>query len=64
LWKIELAEELHKPVKRKFPWRREISNEIDQIWSADLLEMQKFSKWNKGFRYLLMVLDIFSKYDG
>ena len=24
--------------------------------------MQQFSKWNKGYRYLLMVLDVFSKY--
>jgi len=62
LWKIELADELHKPVKRKFPWCQVISNRIDQIWSADLVEMQKFSKRNKGYRYLLMVIDIFSKY--
>ena len=26
------------------------------------MEMQQFSKWNKGYRYLLMVLDVFSKY--
>jgi len=44
LWKKELADELHKPVKRKFPWQRVISNEIDQIWAANLVEMQKFSK--------------------
>jgi len=54
----ELADELHKPVKRKFPQRREISNGINQILSADLVEMQKFSKRNKRYRYLLMVLDI------
>ena len=32
------------------------------IWCSDLVEMQRFSKWNKGYRYLLMVLDLFSKY--
>ena len=37
-------------------------NHIDQVWCSDLVEMQQFSKWNKGFRYLLMVLDVFSKY--
>ena len=39
-----------------------ISNGIDEIWAADLVEMQKFSKWNKGVKYLLMVIDVFSKY--
>jgi len=58
----DLADELHKPVKRKFSRRRVISNGIDKIWGADLVEMQKFSKWNKGCKYLLMVIDIFSKY--
>ena len=37
-------------------------NHIDEVWCSDLVEMQQFSKWNKGFRYLLMVLDVFSKY--
>ena len=37
-------------------------NHIDEIWCSDLVEMQQFSKWNKGYRYLLMVLDGFSKY--
>ena len=35
---------------------------IDEIWAADLVEMQQFSKWNKGYKYLLMVIDVFSKY--
>lgn len=52
----------HKPVRRKFPKRRVISYGIDKIWSAGLVEMQKFSKWNKGIKYLLMVIDVFSKY--
>ena len=39
-----------------------IVNHIDEIWAADLVEMQQFSKWNKGYRYLLMVIDVFSKY--
>jgi len=43
----DLADELHKLMKRKFPRRRVISIVIDQIWAADLVEMQKFSKWIK-----------------
>ena len=39
-----------------------ISYGIDKIWAADLVEMQKYSKWNKGMKYLLMVTDVFSKY--
>ena len=35
---------------------------IDNIWGADLADMQLVSKFNKGFRFLLCVIDIFSKY--
>ena len=61
-WQEKLADELHKPIKRDFTRRRVIVNHIDEVWCSDLVEMQQFSKWNKGFRYLLMVLDVFSKY--
>ena len=47
---------------RNFSKRSVISNGIDTIWAADLVEMQTFSKWNEGIKYLLMVIDIFSKY--
>ena len=61
-WSQQLAEELHKPITKNFRKRRVISFGIDKIWAADLVEMQKFSKWNKGIKYLLMVIDVFSKY--
>ena len=61
-WLSLLATELRKPVKRSFPKRRVLSNGIDEIWAADLVEMGKFSKWNKGIRCLLMVIDVFSKF--
>ena len=61
-WQEKLADELHKPIKRNFTRRRVIVNGIDEIWCSDLIEMQKFSRWNAGYRYLLMVLDVFSKY--
>ena len=61
-WSQQLAEELHKPITRIFKKRRVISYGIDKIWAADLVEMQKYSKWNKGIKYWLMVIDIFSKY--
>ena len=61
-WSQQLAEELHKPITKNFSKRKVISNGTDKIWAADLVEMQKFSKWNKGIKYLLMVIDVFSRY--
>jgi len=37
-------------------------NGIDKIWAADLVEMQALSEFNRGFRYLLTVIDVFSKF--
>ena len=58
----QLAEELHKPVIRKFKKRKVHSVFKDNIWGADLEDMQLISKFNKGFRFLLCAIDIFSKY--
>ena len=57
----ELAEELYKAVTRKFQRRRVNVNGSDEIWAADLIDMQAFSKDNNGIKYLLTVIDIFSK---
>ena len=56
------AEKLDKPVIRNFKKRTVYSRFKDNIWSADLADMQLISKFNKGFRFLLCVIDIFSKY--
>ena len=61
-WAQELAEELQKPIRRKFAKRRVFGKGVDEIWAADLIEIQRFSEWNKGIKYLLMVIDIFSKF--
>ena len=61
-WSQQLADELHKPITINFSKRSVISNWIDEIWAADLVEMKNFSKWRKGIKYLLMVIDVFSKY--
>ena len=58
----ELAEELHKPIIRKLKRRKVRSTFTDNIWGADLTDMQLISKFNKGFRFLLYVIDIFRKY--
>ena len=59
---LDFAEELHKPIIRKFKKRTVASGFSGNIWGADLADMQLISKFNKGFRFLLCVIDIFSKY--
>ena len=59
---IQLANELHKPIIRKFNKRKVNYSFRDNIWGVDLADMQLLSKFNKGFRFLLCVIDIFSKY--
>ena len=57
----ELAEELHKVIIRKFKKRKSHLTFIDNIWGADLADIQLVSRFNKGFRFLLCVIDINSK---
>ena len=57
----QLAEELHKPITRKFKRREVYSAFKDHIWAADLADMQLISKFNIGFRFLLCVIDTYSK---
>ena len=59
---FQLAEELRKPIIRTFKKRKVYSGFEDNIWGADLADMQLITKFNKGFRFLLCVIDIFSKY--
>ena len=59
---IQLEKELHKPIIKKFNKRNAYSSFKDNIWGIDLADMQLLSKFNKGFRFLLCVIDIFSKY--
>ena len=57
----QLAKELHKPIIRKFKKRKVYSGFRDNIWGADLRDMQLISKLNNEFRFLQCVTDIFSK---
>ena len=58
----QLAEELYNATIRNFKKRTVYSRSKDNIWGDDLADMQLISKFNKGFRSLLCVIDIFSKY--
>ena len=55
----QLAEELRKPIIRKFKKKEVCSAFKDNIWAADLGDMQLISKFNEGFRFLLCVIDIY-----
>ena len=52
----------HKPIIRRFERRRVYSPTTDHQWQTDLVDMQQFSRQNKGYNYILTVIDIFSKY--
>ena len=58
----QLANELHKPIIKKFKKRKVHSSFRDNIWGADLADMQSLSKYNQGIKYLLCAIDLFSKY--
>ena len=58
----QLAGELLKPIIRKLKKRKVYSSFKDNIWGADIADMQLISKFNEGIKFLLCVIDIFSKY--
>ena len=58
----QLANELHKPIIRKFKKRKVYSSFRDNIWGVDLADIQSLSKYNKGIKYLLCATGFFSKY--
>ncbi len=57
-----LVNELHKPIKKNFMKRYVFVRNVDDIWAADLIDLRSHSKDNGGYKYVLMVIDVFSKY--
>jgi hypothetical protein len=53
---------LHKPARRHFKRNRIYVSYIDEMWEADLVDLQHFSNQNNGFKYLITIIDVFSKY--
>ena len=62
VWSSQLADELRKPVRRKFVKRHVFAKQIDDTWAADLVDMSWFSRSNRGYKFLLRVIDVYSKY--
>ena len=57
-----LVDERHKPIIRKFNKRKVYSQFKDNIWGVDLADMQSLSRKNKGIKYLLCAIDLYSKH--
>ncbi len=57
-----MAKELHKLIIKNFKTRKIYINGIDHIWAADLLILSNFSKVNKGYKYVLVMINCFSEY--
>lgn len=60
--KKEIVNELHKPVRKYFKRRRVIVKGINDLFQADLVEMIPYAKVNKGHKYILVVINVFSKF--
>ncbi|KAJ8914715.1 hypothetical protein NQ315_017425 [Exocentrus adspersus] len=60
--KKNVAEELHKSARKNFKRRRTIIKGFGDLWQIDLAEMQPYAKSNRGHRYILVVIDCYSKY--
>lgn len=60
--KLDVINEIHKYARVNFPRRSVEMKDIDDLWQADLIDMQFISKKNSGYKYILVVIDTFSKY--
>ena len=63
VWKKQLTKELLKPKRRRFRRRPVLAGGgIDSIWTADLLDIHQYARQNKGYKFILVVLDVFSRF--
>ena len=53
---------IHFPFRQSYPRSRVISAGIDYLWEMDLMDMQKVAVHNDGYKYVLLVIDVFSRY--
>lgn len=58
----EIINEIHRKAYKKFPRKHVKVFGIDDLWQIDLFEMIPYSKYNSGYKYILLVIDCFSKY--
>lgn len=58
----EIVNELHRPARKVFPRKSVKMVGIDDNWQSDLLSLINYAKFNSGYKFLLVVIDTFSKY--
>ena len=61
-WSSQLADELHKAARKRYQKRSVFAKQVDDIWTADLVDMLPYWRSNSGYKYLLTVIDVFGKY--
>lgn len=59
--KTKIVNELHRPARINFPRRNTVIKGINDLFQADLIEVQPYSRINKGYRYILVVINCFTK---
>ena len=60
--KDDVVNELHKPSRKHFKRRRVIVKGLNDLWQANLVEIIPYWRFNKGYKYLLVVINVFSKF--
>lgn len=60
--KSEIVDEIHRRCLKKFARRRVVARFIDELWQCDLVEMIPYEKTNDGFKYILTIIDVFSRF--
>ena len=58
----QVVEELYRPARRNFPRRHVVVLGLNDLFQAYLVDMQKYTEVNKGFNYILTVINAFSKF--
>ena len=53
---------VNRPVRRKFKRNRVIVSGIDDLWDGDLIDMSSLAKYNKNYKFILLLIDIFSRF--
>lgn len=59
---IEDPYSLMKPIRRTFPRSRVVVDTIDSMWDGDLADVSNISSHNDGYKFLLVLIDIFSRF--
>ena len=53
---------LHRPLRKYFPRNPYVVSNVMELWESDLLDVQNISKFNDNYKYILTVIDVFSKF--